>query len=74
MPLQTGLEILEVFNGDLDQQHFVTIHDTRDYSCGMERNKSLMWGRTCPRLHTIRFPSSRWSIKREGGTLSVNRE
>ena len=74
MPLLSGLEILEIFNGDLDQQHFVTKHDTRDYSYGMERNKSLMWGKKCPRLHTIRFPSSRWRIKREDGKLSVNRE
>lgn len=74
MPLLSGLEILEIFNADLDQQHFVDKHATGDEYYGMERNKALMWGRKSPNLHTIRFPSSRWRIKREGGELSVNRE
>jgi len=74
MPLLSSLETLEIFNEDLDQQHFVSKYGTKDQYHGMERNKSLMWGRKCPSLHTIRFPSSRWRIKREGEVLSVNRE
>lgn len=72
--LLSTLEILEIFNGVLDQPHIVTRYDTHGHSYSMERDKSLMWGRKCPRLHTIRFPSSRWRIKREDGKLSVNRE
>lgn len=74
MPRLSGLETLEIFNADLDQQHFVDKYVTDDEYHGMEQNKALMWGRKCPSLHTIRFPSSPWRIKREGGELSVNRE
>jgi len=74
MQLLSGLEVLEIFNTDLDQQHFVDKCTTDDEYHGMEQNKALMWGRKCPNLHTIRFPSSRWRIKREAGELSVNRE
>jgi hypothetical protein len=74
MPLLTSLEILEIFNEDLDQQHFVGKHGTLDRYYGMEQNKVLMWGRKCLRLHTIRFPSSRWRIKREDAKLSISRE
>ena len=74
MSLLSGLEVLEIFNADLCQQHFVGKYLTDDDYCGMEQNKALMWGRKCPNLHTIRFPSSRWRIKREGGELLVNRE
>jgi hypothetical protein len=74
IPLLSSLEVLELFNRDLDQQHFVAKHDTEDELYDMELYKALEWGKACARLHTIRFPSSRWRIKREGGELSVNRE
>jgi hypothetical protein len=74
IPLLTSLEVLELFNGGLDQQHFVAEHDTQDELYDLERHKALEWGKICARLHTIRFPSSRWRITREGGELSVNRE
>jgi hypothetical protein len=74
IPLLSSLEVLEFFNGGLDQQHFVAKHDTQDELYDVEWHKALEWGKACARLRTIRFPSSRWCIKREGGELSVNRE